>query len=344
MKVEIFRSNLNSIFANLAVEEALFSRPIPRPILFLWRNRPTVTVGRHQNPWKECNLSLMDESGVTLARRYSGGGAVYQDLGCTTFTFIQKIGPSSSTARIIDSNFELLVDSLTSLGLPATRKGRNDLVVGDYKVSGSAFKQVPNKLIHHGTILVNTDMSRLGKFLTPSILKLKAKGISSVSARVSNLADLSSGVDHDILCESLARHFRGVYECTSTTEAEILDDVIQTDPVFRDHHDTLRSWDWRYGSTPDFEHTVSTRMEGIGLFDVHYDVTGGRITRIRIFSDSLLPDLVGRIQESLVGIEYRAHCVATTLSALATEQADEAGRAMVMEFSKWFTSALSVSV
>ena len=332
-RVNVLKSNLNSIYANLAIEEALIAADVSRPTLFLWRNRPTVTVGRHQNPWKECNLKLMEESGVTLARRYSGGGAVYQDLGCSTFTFIHSLNPLTAPSAVIDSNFDLLTEALGSLGLSASRKGRNDIVVGDLKVSGSAFKQVSDRMIHHGTILVNTDMSQLSKYLTPSKLKLQAKGISSVSARVSNLSDIKPSVDHDLVCDALSSQFRKYYSCPSHDEPVIVDDIIQSDEIFRQHHKTLLDWDWRYGSTPEFSHLVETRIDGIGIFDVHYQVNQGRISDIKIFSDCLVPDLVDNIQHALIGCEYRPSAIRTSLYSI--QATDDVNRRILSEFTEW---------
>jgi lipoate-protein ligase A len=340
-KVKVLQSNLNSIFANLSVEEALMARKVEQPTLFLWRNMPTVTVGRHQNPWKECNLKLMDEAGITLARRYSGGGAVYQDLGCTTFTFLHELDGSVPVTRIIDSNFELLVTAFKNLDLPVLRKGRNDLVIGEVKVSGSAFKQTADRLIHHGTILVTTDLDRLGKFLTPSKLKLKSKGISSVAARVSNLSEFNSGVEHEAVCDAITRQFRASHGCSSTSEAELVDEPIQADPIFVRHHDKLRDWKWRYGSTPHFSHTVETRIEGIGMFECHYEVDSGKISKMKIFSDILVPEIVEELEVTLTGCEYDKNHLNEALSKLRDIQPTEIRTSIVEEFRRWIIYEVS---
>ena len=328
---------MNSIYANLAVEEAIIAKEDIVPHLFLWRNSPTVTIGRHQNPWKECNLNVMDDRGVSLARRYSGGGAVYQDMGCTTFTFVNKISNTDVPSRIIDSNFEMLVGSLSALGLPASRRGRNDLVIGELKVSGSAFKQIPGRLVHHGTILVNTDMSQLASFLTPSKLKLQSKGISSVQARVSNLVDLDPRVNHDSVCDSLTGAYRARYGCPVRREAEIVDEEIQSDPVFAQHHSLLKDWHWRYGTTPEFSNLLETRIDGIGCFDCHYQVNEGRISKVKIFSDLLIPDLIDELQQALVDVEYRPLAVQESLARLG---GDDQRRKIVQSFTAWFINEI----
>ena len=340
-KVRILRSNLNSIYANLAVEEAIIAKEAVQPHLFLWRNEPAVTIGRHQNPWKECNLNAMDDKGVSLARRYSGGGAVYQDMGCTTFTFVNGISANDSPSRIIDSNFDLLVNSLTSLGLSAARKGRNDVVVGEFKVSGSAFKQIPGRLVHHGTILVNTDMTRLASYLTPSKLKLQSKGIASVGARVVNLSEINPSINHEIICDSLTKSYSSHYNDTSSV-MDIIDESIQSDPVFCNHHKALKDWNWRYGTTPEFSNLLETRLDQIGCFDVHYQVNDGKISKIRIFSDCLFPDVIETIQNSLLGSPYSVSAIRETLNSTRVTNDDDDGKkkSVISEFSKWFTSEI----
>ena len=339
-KVTVLESTLNSIFGNLASEEALIAKSLSLPTLFVWRNQPTVTIGRHQNPWKECDLKLMNDHGVALARRYSGGGAVYQDMGCTTFTFIHNLSSVSSPSRIIDANFETLVTSMQSLGLSAERKGRNDIVLGDFKISGSAFKQTPSTLIHHGTILVGTDTERLGKYLTPSKLKLQAKGIASVQARVSTIAAHHPRVDHEVVCDSLARAFRARYMCSDLEPPTRIDQLMQQDEVFLKHHSLLSNWDWRYGTTPHFSHHMETRIEGVGMFECHYEVDQGRISGIQIFSDILFPDVVDQLEIALRGTEYSREAVNSALDRVQLSHKNETFGEVVRKFSDWFIHSL----
>jgi lipoate---protein ligase len=342
-RVAVLRSNVNSIFANLAAEEALtHARADVRPALFLWRNSPTVVIGRHQNPWKECQLTKMDMENVALSRRYSGGGAVYHDMGCSIFTFINRLDAGSNVSRIIDSNFEILTRSLNNLGFNATRKGRNDIVVDDStKISGSAFKQNSTTLIHHGTILVNTDLTKLSQYLTPSKLKIESKGISSVRARVSNLSDLPSKSNlatHDHICNSLTGEFRNHYECSSAappSEIELTDD-----PVYNEHLCRLQDWSWRFGSSPEFSHNLETRIDGVGCFDVHFQVNNGTITKVVIFSDILYPELIDSIQTTLTGSEYRPESVVAGLDALCDSQPTMEKKTVLKSFRNWLIREL----
>lgn len=334
---KILVSNLNSIFHNLAAEEAIVHRfPSHGPALFLWRNAPAIVIGRHQNPWKECNLAKLEEEKISLSRRYSGGGAVYHDLGCTIFTFVNPISSSSHSSSIIDANFDILISSLKSLGLEVSRRGRNDLVIGDRKISGSAFKQTADTHVHHGTILVNTDMSKLSSLLTPSKLKLESKGISSVRARVSNLTDYMPSLSHETLLDSLARQY------SSNQAPETIDDYIESSPVFQRHFTQLKDWNWRYGSTPEFSHHIETRIDGIGCFEIHYQVNGGKISKIKIFSDILFPDLIDAIESKLCNIEYSISNIRAALDELIQAENHDDKRIVLNEFKQWLLYELSL--
>ncbi|SQI34660.1 Lipoate-protein ligase A [Providencia alcalifaciens] len=152
-------------------------------VMFLWRNADTVVIGRAQNPWKECNTRKMEQDNVRLARRSSGGGAVFQDLGNTCFTFMAGKPEYDKTIST-----QIIVNGLANVGIHAEISGRNDLVLetenGPRKISGSAYRETKDRGFHHGTLLINTDLSRLANYLNPDPKKLQAKGITSVRSRV----------------------------------------------------------------------------------------------------------------------------------------------------------------
>lgn len=196
---------------NLAVEECIFRQmPATQRVLFLWRNADTVVIGRAQNPWKECNTRRMEEDNVRLARRSSGGGAVFHDLGNTCFTFMAGKPEYDKTIST-----HIVLAALNSLGVMADASGRNDLVVktpdGDRKVSGSAYRETKDRGFHHGTLLLNADLSRLANYLNPDKKKLAAKGITSVRSRVANLTELLPGITHEQVCQAVTEAFFAHY-------------------------------------------------------------------------------------------------------------------------------------
>ena len=193
--------------------------PATQRVLFLWRNADTVVIGRAQNPWKECNTRRMEEDNVRTARRSSGGGAVFHDLGNTCFTFMA--GKPEYDKTISTS---IVLNALNSLGVTAEASGRNDLVVktpdGDRKVSGSAYRETMDRGFHHGTLLLNADLSRLANYLNPDKKKLQAKGITSVRGRVANLVELLPGITHEQICDAIREAFFEHYG--ERVEAEVI--------------------------------------------------------------------------------------------------------------------------
>ena len=204
---------------NLATEEYIFEHvDITNPILFLWRNSPTIIIGKHQNPWKECHVQRLEEDNVVLARRKSGGGCVYQDLGNSVFSFINPID-DFATQDFKTLNNEVLLNSLKSFGVDGEASGRNDLTVDGKKVSGSAYKLKLGKKdgsgkrsLHHGTMLLDLELGALGKYLNPNKKKLESKGVSSVISRVMNLKEAVPTITHDSFNEALEQAFRQKWE------------------------------------------------------------------------------------------------------------------------------------
>jgi lipoate-protein ligase A len=228
---------------------------------------------------------------------------------------------------------------LNRLGFPAERKGRNDITVSGKKISGSAFKQTPNRLVHHGTILVGTDMTGLGKYLTPSRRKLESKGIKSVTARVMNLSDVNPKMDHDTVCEGLNWGFHN-HHGGERDIMRIIDNEIQECKVFNHHHRLLRDWNWRYGTTPEFSHYIETRIDGIGQFDIHLNIVNCKIHKIKIFSDCLLPELVDRISDGLIGCDYSKWGVSRKLKELRSNLTDEKSLEVLDAFEEWLVTEI----
>ncbi|CAE8603839.1 unnamed protein product [Polarella glacialis] len=284
------------------------------PLMYLWRPAPVVTIGRHQNPWKECVLSQLVSDGVGLVRRRSGGGAIFQDPGCSVFTFISPSGHFN-----IDRNLDIIIGSLRRLGIEAEKKGRNDLTFEGKKISGSAFKHDAYRgvSLHHGTVLVNTDMQALSRYLTPDRRKLQAKGIASVGARVMNLNESFPSLGHEDICEALIAEFRHREGAQEATIEELTEtSPMAQEPEFRAVRAEMRGKEWRLGRTPEFTHQLDTRIDGVAVFDVMMKVHGGKIEEATIFSDALFPDVIDEAMKALKGAEYGRSGIADALGRL----------------------------
>jgi len=321
---------------NLAVEETIFRQmPTTQRVLFLWRNADTVVIGRAQNPWKECNTARMEQDNVRLARRSSGGGAVFHDLGNTCFTFMAgkpEYNKSVST--------ELVISALRSLGIHAVASGRNDLEVetaeGVRKISGSAYKETPDRGFHHGTLLLNADLTRLVNYLNPDPKKLQAKGITSVRSRVANLADLSPEITHQQICDSIISAFFALYG--EQVEAEHISPQALPDlPGFVDTFARQSSWEWNFGQAPAFSHLLDNRFSWGGI-ELHFDVEKGHITRTQLFTDSLNPAPLEALAERLQGALYRSDVLQQACESLIAEFPEQ--ETELRELASWIAEAV----
>lgn len=292
---------------NMAVEECIFRQmPATQRVLFLWRNADTVVIGRAQNPWKECNTRRMEEDNVKLARRSSGGGAVFHDLGNTCFTFMAgkpEYDKSVSTA--------IVVNALNQLGIKAEASGRNDLVVatpeGEKKVSGSAYRETMDRGFHHGTLLLSADLGRLANYLNPDRKKLQAKGIASVRGRVTNLNEFLPGITHQQICDAVTECFFTHYG--ERVEAEhISPDALPDLPGFAETFARQSSWQWNFGQAPAFTHLLDQRFVWGGV-ELHFDVEKGFISRTQLFTDSLNPAPLEALAERLQGCQYQSEAL-----------------------------------
>lgn len=321
---------------NLAVEECIFRQMSPdQRVLFLWRNDNTVVIGRAQNPWKECNTRRMEQDGVKLARRSSGGGAVFHDLGNTCFTFMAGKPEYDKTIST-----QIILNALASLGIQATASGRNDLIVvkddGERKVSGSAYKETKDRGFHHGTLLLNADLNRLADYLNPDPKKLQAKGITSVRSRVTNLVELLPGIDHKKICAAVEQAFFSYFD--EKVSAEIISpQALPNLPGFAEQFAKQSSWEWNFGQAPAFSHLVDTRFAWGGI-ELHFDVLHGAIDRCQIFTDSLNPAPLEALAERLQGAEYRPAAIDAVCLQLSDDFPES--QAELLQVRHWLAEVL----
>jgi lipoate---protein ligase len=309
--IRVFKAEHHDPWFNLATEDWLFnSVDHNTQVLFLWRNRPSIIIGRFQNPWSECNLEAMEADGVQLARRQSGGGAVYHDLGNTNFTFMS---PKDDYRK--ERNFSIIVKALASLGVVAQISGRNDILIDGKKVSGNAFRISSDRAFHHGTLLINTDLSKLPGYLTPDKEKLNSKGIQSVASRVANISDFNPIITHELLSEAIVQVFFETYGASCTIEDLTIDKLSQEKELYGTY-EKYAEWNWRFGITPEFSHTMKKRFDWGGI-EINLDVKEAKIRQASIYSDSIAVEFIETLQESLVGLPYEKNTIGTSLEVYA---------------------------
>ena len=210
-------SENTSPYYNLALERSLFDFvDEDTVILYLWQNSHTIVIGKNQNAYAECKVDEFINDGGNLARRPSGGGAVYHDLGNLNFSIICKesIAKEHTYQRIVK-------EALSYFGIVSEFNGRNDLTVDDKKFSGNAFYVKDDVLCQHGTILINSDFKELSKYLTPDISKLERNHVKSVESRVVNLSEISDQTTVESMKEALIKATNAVRLGKAPTESKV---------------------------------------------------------------------------------------------------------------------------
>lgn len=298
---------------NLAVEEYLLESVEPgQCVLYLWQNRNTVVIGRNQNPWKECRTTLLEQEGGHLARRLSGGGAVFHDLGNLNFTFLVCLEDYS-----VPRQMEVIRSAVASLGIPAEVSGRNDILARGRKFSGNAFYKNGRQAYHHGTLLVAADMEKLGRYLHPSRAKLKAKGVESVRGRVVNLRELNPAVTVDSLKKALKYAFSNVYGLP----VEALPSARLDEAAIGQLTQRNRSWQWNYGQKLPFTFECEDRFSW-GEVQVQLQIEHGIIQNAKLYSDCLEENMIPQWEMRLSGCRLERQSLGVALSREIRQEQD----------------------
>ncbi|MBR5281115.1 MAG: lipoate--protein ligase [Clostridia bacterium] len=315
MKTQIYISNSYNPYFNLALEEMLF-RNLPKDtvILYLWQNQNTVVIGKSQNAWKECRVSQLEADGGFLARRTSGGGAVFHDLGNLCYTFL-----AGEELYDLERQLKVILEAVSSVGIPAHFTGRNDICTEDgRKFSGNAFRHTAGKGLMHGTILMDTDGTKMARYLQVSKAKMEAKGVNSVRSRVVNLIELNPEITADKMREALIAAFRAEYPSECPTEpihvglqesCQILETPeFEAFPALVEY---FGSWDFRLGETPTFQAELERKFPW-GLVQLAFHTSGGVIQEVRVWTDAMDADLGAYIEGALNGkmLDFPTLCVA----------------------------------
>lgn len=291
---------------NLAVEQYVFDTlPRDRAYFMLWQNDNAIIIGKYQNTLAEINQDYVEQHGVHVVRRLSGGGAVYHDLGNLNFTFISDADDSQNL------NFKLfclpVVHTLKQIGVQAEINGRNDITIDGKKFSGNSQYIKKGRVMHHGTIMFNSDLSAVEQALHVDASKIQSKGIKSVRSRVTNVCehltqDISLGEFRRILLKNVLKEMPGEEYLLSEQ------DITAVKALQQQRYST---WEWNYGASPVCTLLKKRRFENCGNIEAYISVSDGLINGVEFRGDFFSPTDPAELAEKMIGLrpqprDYRA--------------------------------------
>lgn len=295
-------------YFNLALDEyAMKHIDCDEDFFFLWQNAPSVIIGKNQNAAQEVNQKFIDENNIKVARRVSGGGAVYHDLNNLNFTFIVNVDdPGKADFKKF---VQPVIDALKTMGVEATASGRNDILIDGMKISGNAQRMANGKLMHHGTLMFDVNVDDLQNALNVDPTKIQSKGMKSVRSRVTNIKDhLPAGTTLQDFWDKLQFFLSngGQDDEIILTDADIA--KVEYEAMSR-----FGTWDWIYGTSPEFNLKNSKRFSG-GKVEVVCNVEAGKIQYIRFYGDYMFVNDVKDIEARLIGCRFKRDDVKGVLS------------------------------
>lgn len=295
---------------NLALEEYVVRNfEADQDYLLFYVNQPSVIIGKHQNTVEEINAAYIQENGIIVIRRISGGGAVYHDFGNLNFSFLTRY--DSKKVNNFIQFVQPIVDALKVLGVPAEMTGRNDIVAEGRKISGNAQFSTTKKMFSHGTLLFDANIESVVNALNVSGDKITSKGIQSVRSRVANIKEfLSAPLDLAGFKQTLlASLFAGKAEIpTYKLSAQ------EWEAVHQLSREKYQTWEWNYGRSPEFNIQKKNRFD-FGQIDARIGVKEGAITELKFYGDFLSHGEPSEIEASLIGTRYTQQEIAKVLQS-----------------------------
>ena len=299
-------------FFNLATEEVLLKSRVEDYFL-IYRNRPSIVVGKHQNTLAEINLPYVEEKGIVVARRISGGGTVFHDLGNLNFAFIS----SGREGELVDYKQHTIpiIEAMKKMGLEVSLGKRNELLLGAKKISGTASHVFKNRVLHHGTLLFCSEMNNLSRALKVKAGKFEDRAVKSVRSEVTNISEhLSENMEIDefqeLLFESVLENLGGeVYQCSKK-------DLQQITAL---KESKFSSWEWNFGYSPRYQFKKTLRS-GEKEISIHLNVEKGIILEINIEGDFMGSRDIHALEEILAGAIHDPQTIRTRLTGIKVEE------------------------
>ncbi|AKP66580.1 lipoate--protein ligase [Companilactobacillus ginsenosidimutans] len=311
-----YRMRSTDIRDNLATEQYLMNNvEFDVPLVLFYIQKPCIIVGRHQNTLEEINSDYVKKHNITITRRFSGGGAVYDDLGNISFSFV--VNSDSDNFGNFKKLTKPIIDALKDMGATTAEvSGRNDLMVDGKKFSGNAMYTKNGKMFSHGTLAYDVDLTVLSKALNVPKDKIESKGIKSVKSRVTNVKPYLKPEYQKLTTEEfrdrLIMELFHTDNLNSIANKEYKLTEADKTAIQKLNDDYYYNWDWVYGKSPDF--TVKNRKHfNMGTIDVRYEVSEGKIKSLEIYGDYFGKKDSNDIKQKLIGIDYDSEQITKVL-------------------------------
>lgn len=295
--MKYYISKTKDPYFNLAMEEYLMKN-IEDEVFYIYVNDPSVIIGKNQNPYSEVGIDFIKENNIKLVRRLSGGGAVYHDNGNINYAFILP-GHSDNLYQFQKYSMPVVDSIKKNLNLNVEFSGRNDLIIEEKKISGSAQYVVDHRLLHHGTLLYDVDFTNVSQILLPNNDKLKSKGVKSVASRVSNLVgfdgdweDFNSQKVIDFLIGDISDDSEYVFTDEQIKEIEKIAEA------------NANSVKFILENKKQYENHYVEYIPGFGTIEIYSNLEDGKIKELEIFGEYFFKEDLTEIKEGIIGVNF----------------------------------------
>ena len=297
---------------NLAFEEYVQTHRRNGNYLILWQNRNAVIIGRNQNAKEEINAAFVKAHDIKVIRRNTGGGAVYHDMGNLNYSFITDAGDiAQRTSQLFTAP---VVGALRALGMDAQASGRNDILISGRKVSGTAQHIIQGRILHHGTLLFESNPEMIAGALNPDPTKFQSKSVKSVRSRVGNIRSL---LPSDMTLEAFWEYLKSALSADGIIPTSLTDDELaEIRKLKAEKYDT---WDWNFGRSPKFQRKAKNRYSG-GALEINLSVADGYIQDILSVGDFLGLTPIEPLEAALKACIYQEAAVAAVLDRINLQE------------------------